>query len=181
MFWQNFIFLCAEKGISPNAVANELSLSSGSVTAWKGGTVPRETTLKKIANYFGVSVDYLINNVEKVEYSPDTSRRICAEIMRLYEADPSKHSQLAVPYDVMEEIENGTYIFSTITLPQFCTLFNTTFENVISEQQKKPASFDGNELDADTIELKEIWDNSSGDERATLLEMARILRKRRST
>lgn len=67
LFWTNFVNLCAEKGIAPNALAAQLGFSSGSITAWKNGTVPRETTLKKIADYFSVSVDYLIGRTNQKE------------------------------------------------------------------------------------------------------------------
>ena len=60
MFWDNFVSFCASNGESPNAVAAKLKLSSGSVTSWKGGTIPRETTLKKLADYFGITVDVLL-------------------------------------------------------------------------------------------------------------------------
>lgn len=58
MFWQNFIKLCAERGLSPNAVARELSISSGAVTKWKNGTFPQNSTMKKIANYFNVPISF---------------------------------------------------------------------------------------------------------------------------
>ena len=65
MFWNNYVNLCSKINKSPNAVAKELSLSSGSVTSWKNnGRVPHHTTLIKIADYFGVSVDYLIGNTD---------------------------------------------------------------------------------------------------------------------
>lgn len=60
MFWENFVELCSQNETSPNAVAAELGKSSGSVTAWKNGAVPRETTLKKIAEHFSVTVDRLL-------------------------------------------------------------------------------------------------------------------------
>ena len=60
MFWSVFVGLCAKRGVSPNAVAKELALSSGSVTSWKGGAIPRPTTIKKIADYFGVSPDLFL-------------------------------------------------------------------------------------------------------------------------
>lgn len=60
MFWMNFLRLCNQVDKSPNAVAAEIGIkSSGSVTAWKNGTVPYARTLQKIADYFGVSVDEL--------------------------------------------------------------------------------------------------------------------------
>lgn len=62
MFWDNFLLLCDRVGKSPNAVAAEIGFkSSGTVTGWKDGTIPYERNLKKIADYFGVTVDYLLN------------------------------------------------------------------------------------------------------------------------
>lgn len=61
MFWTNFSTLCADKNLSPNAVAMELKIPSGSITAWRNGATPRTKSLTKIANYFGVTVDDLLN------------------------------------------------------------------------------------------------------------------------
>ena len=65
MFWDIFVSLCAKSGASPNGVAKEIGASSGSVTTWKQGRTPHNSTLIKIANYFGVSVDYLLGKEEK--------------------------------------------------------------------------------------------------------------------
>lgn len=62
MFWKNYIKYCNSVGKSPNKIATEIGCSSGSVTAWKNGRMPKWGTLEKIANYFGVTVDYLIGN-----------------------------------------------------------------------------------------------------------------------
>ena len=61
MFWTIFSALCADKNLSPNAVATELKIPSGSITAWRNGAKPRTKSLTKIANYFGVTVDFLLN------------------------------------------------------------------------------------------------------------------------
>ena len=61
MFWDNFVLLCDRAGKSPNAVAAEIGFkSTGTVTGWKDGKIPYERNLKKIAEYFGVTVDYLL-------------------------------------------------------------------------------------------------------------------------
>lgn len=65
MFWDTFIELCNQKDVKPNPVARSLGIPSGSVTDWKNGRTPRDTTLKKLADYFGVSVDYLLGKEEK--------------------------------------------------------------------------------------------------------------------
>lgn len=67
MFWDNFVALCNENGTKPNPVAKELGISSGSVTFWKNGKVPHHSTLLKIADYFDVSVDYLLTGADTME------------------------------------------------------------------------------------------------------------------
>lgn len=62
MFWKIFFSLCKSKEKSPNGVARELGIASGTVTAWKNGKVPHHGTLVKLADYFGVTVDYLLGN-----------------------------------------------------------------------------------------------------------------------
>lgn len=65
VFYKNLRDLCEERGLTVNELARLLGLSTGSPTAWKNGTVPREATLNKIANYFGVSTDYLLGKETK--------------------------------------------------------------------------------------------------------------------
>lgn len=62
MFWNNFVNLCNNKGKSPNGVCADLGYSTAIATKWKNGAVPRDTTLKKIADYFGVPVSALTEN-----------------------------------------------------------------------------------------------------------------------
>lgn len=59
MFWERLIKICNERGTSPTAVVKALKISGGSVTKWKNGSIPNDTTLLKLADYFGVSVEYL--------------------------------------------------------------------------------------------------------------------------
>ena len=73
MFWEKYVMLCANKGISPNAVAKELSISSGSVTNWKNGAIPQNLALKKIAEYFNVTVDYLLGKTDNPASSDGVS------------------------------------------------------------------------------------------------------------
>ncbi len=65
MFWDVYSDLCAKRGLSANYVAKELSISSGTITGWKQGRTPQNATLKKIADYFGVTTEYLLEKEEK--------------------------------------------------------------------------------------------------------------------
>lgn len=60
MFWETFSELCAGKKVKPGRVAKEIGVSNSAATHWKNGKVPHYDTLLKIADYFGVSVDYLL-------------------------------------------------------------------------------------------------------------------------
>ena len=71
MFWELYVQLCNQKNESPNAVAQKLGFSTGTVTWWKKGRHPRSTALQKIADYFNVTVDYLLGK-EKSSGEPVT-------------------------------------------------------------------------------------------------------------
>lgn len=58
MFWNKFVLQCNNIGKSPNAVCSDLGYSRAIATKWKSGAIPRDTTLKKIADYFNVPVSY---------------------------------------------------------------------------------------------------------------------------
>lgn len=65
MFWINFLSLCAERGLSPNAVAAECGIkSSGTVTGWKNGSIPRQSVLLKIADYFDCTIGDLLGETK---------------------------------------------------------------------------------------------------------------------
>lgn len=56
MFWDNFVRLCNKVGKYPNTVAAEVGVkSTGTVTGWKNGAKPRQSILKKLCDYFGVT------------------------------------------------------------------------------------------------------------------------------
>ena len=61
MFYDRFKQLCDRKGVSCNKAALEIGLSNATPTKWKKtGAKPVGETLDKIAEYFGVSTDYLL-------------------------------------------------------------------------------------------------------------------------
>lgn len=51
--------LCKEYRISLKKLEEESGLSNGSIAKWRTYT-PRAANLQKVANYFGVSLDYLL-------------------------------------------------------------------------------------------------------------------------
>lgn len=65
IFFTRFQNLCRRNGTTVNAVGRIVGASSGSITAWKQGTEPRPSMVLKIADYFGVTSDYLLGLDEK--------------------------------------------------------------------------------------------------------------------
>ena len=56
--------LCRLKGISQGRMEKEIGISNGASSKWKTSS-PSLDILKKLSEYFGVSVDYLMTGKEK--------------------------------------------------------------------------------------------------------------------
>lgn len=97
MFYDNFIKLCKGKGVTPSAVMRAIGLNKSSASYWKKGTTPSSDTLQKVADYFGVSVDYLldINPLPLKEVQLDTGRRVTLE---------SYHQEFLATFEYLEEM-----------------------------------------------------------------------------
>jgi transcriptional regulator with XRE-family HTH domain len=70
MFWLKFEKLCKSIGSSPTAVSLILGFSNATATKWKAGSVPSGKSLQKIADHFGVTVDYLLGNETEQKKPP---------------------------------------------------------------------------------------------------------------
>ena len=72
-------------GKKPNPVGKELGVSSGTITGWKNGALPKPEILSRIASYFDVSVDYLIGKTDKKEKpTTETDDGLSPEFTSLY-------------------------------------------------------------------------------------------------
>lgn len=90
MFYENFSNLCHAKGVSANAVAKALSLSSATVTKWKKGSVPNNKTLKLLADYFGVTPEYLLHGDSAAAPFAPQQKKLAGLIAQLDERDQIK-------------------------------------------------------------------------------------------
>ncbi|WP_167957926.1 helix-turn-helix domain-containing protein [Anaerosporobacter faecicola] len=60
--YEIFEKLLKSRGITAYKVAKDTGITTATLTSWKQGKyVPKQDKLQKIADYFNVSVDYLIN------------------------------------------------------------------------------------------------------------------------
>lgn len=66
MFADKLKELRAINGLTQAEFAHEFSISNGTIAMWETGKrTPDIETIKRIANYFNVSVDYLVDNDEE--------------------------------------------------------------------------------------------------------------------
>lgn len=67
MFYDKFVYLCNQKGVSPSKAAIDAGISKSLVTKWKSNNskLPSPDVLTKISKYFNVPVSELIDE-EKV-------------------------------------------------------------------------------------------------------------------
>ena len=62
--------LCSERGVTPYRVCKETGLTTSTISNWKAGRyTPKADKMQKIADFFGVSIEFLMGNEEKQESS----------------------------------------------------------------------------------------------------------------
>ncbi len=73
MFYDRFVQLCAQRGISPSKAAQEAGISKSLVTKWRLHQVqlPSAEVLRKLAAYFSMSVSDLLEEGEPVQTVSD--------------------------------------------------------------------------------------------------------------
>ena len=107
MFWRTFQRLCKEADKSPSRVMREIGLSPSAHLSWKKGAIPREETLRRIADYFHFPIQDLTTEEDNPLFAPDffgpdfmtrTERRIF-EAARLL--TPEQQEELAAGLEAM--------------------------------------------------------------------------------
>lgn len=71
--YEIFEQLLQKYGVTPYKVSKATGVSQSSLSDWKLGKItPKTSTLQKIADYFGVSIDYLTTGKEQVKQKETT-------------------------------------------------------------------------------------------------------------
>lgn len=64
-FYERFTQLRKEKGVTQLDIHHALGVNKNSFANWKKGTMPLQSTQVLLANYFGVTVDYLLGKTDE--------------------------------------------------------------------------------------------------------------------
>lgn len=97
MFYERYLMLCQKKGISPSKVAEINGINKSNVSNWKNnGYTPRGETLQQLADYFGVSVDFLLGKEEEKDnnISKDTCKLRSISRLEELEFTPKEDEQV---------------------------------------------------------------------------------------
>ena len=75
-FWNIFENLCTNRHIKPSQIATELKVTPAAMSGWKKGSPPNSERLIAIADYFGVSTDYLLGRSGADPELPEDEQRL---------------------------------------------------------------------------------------------------------
>ena len=98
--YEIFEKLCEKSGVTPYRVCKETGITTATISNWKAGRyTPKQDKLQKIADYFNVSVDYLMTGEEKEdgpkyylnEETAAIAQDITAKYHTKYHTKPKKH------------------------------------------------------------------------------------------
>lgn len=148
MFYDNFLILCSDNGVSPLQVRKDLGISQSTMASWKSrGLTPKYETLLKLADYFGVSVDYLVTG-EQTKKSPSEAgegRAIDVNELRSL----SKGGPLTITYEadgerIEKKFDNWQAVYDELDEEgkrQFVRIMNKELDTFYSKYSKlKPDS-----------------------------------------
>ena len=109
MSYETFKLLCDQKCVTPAVVSRATGIATSTLTEWKKGRyAPKADKLAKIADYFGVSVDYLMTGEDKEYYIDPEAAAMAQKILQnrdlyllFYDAQDAKAEDLRLAHEVL--------------------------------------------------------------------------------
>ena len=82
--YKKYVQLRDSLGVTDYRVASDTGIPKSTFSDWKNGrSTPKQDKLQKIADYFGVSVDFLITGKEETAVAQETHVDLKAEFNRI--------------------------------------------------------------------------------------------------
>lgn len=159
MFYDTFVFLCKQKGLSPSKAAIDAQISKSLVTKWKnnGTEVPSPEVLKKLSSFFNVTPDYLLGY--DIQSQIDTLSQQISQLKKEIRTASAKRK---------EEIESSLVVleesYDDLLLAQSLTANN-------KKEQKKISPHDG--LTEGEKQVLELFRAIPEDQQPVVLAMIR--------
>ena len=118
--YEIFERLCKEKGVTAYRVCKETGLTTATISNWKAGRyTPKQEKMQKIADYFGVSLVYLMTGKDEKPSEPQLTPRDKRDIAKDLESMIKK----------LSDKENGPASYNGQNLsPESTDLFKEELE-----------------------------------------------------
>lgn len=101
MFYDNFMLLCEKNQIRPYTALKNIGIESKSILSrWRAGATPRSTTVKMIAEYFGVTPEELLFGIKKEPSIPTDEELDKSDAISNFRDNVLYHFPDATPQDV---------------------------------------------------------------------------------
>lgn len=105
MFAQRLKELRRKRGLTQVQLAQQFNITKGAVGMWETGKrEPDFETVNQIANFFHVTADYLLGNVNDPFFYLDTER-IIRELNSYGDEDSEQKTPILVPEDEQDDME----------------------------------------------------------------------------
>ena len=114
MFYETFCRLCQIHSLTPSGAATKIGFNRASVTMWKNtGKAPKQELLIKIAEFFGVTTDYLLGHdiqskIDALSYQIDQTKE------DLRTANGIKREELEYSLAVLEESKDDLLLAQSL-------------------------------------------------------------------
>ncbi len=123
MFYNYFVELCNRAKISPSKAAQQIGLSKSSVSAWKNGSVPRDSQIVRIANFFEIPASDIYDVVNSQKLSISNRTEFEKFLMNRAEKSPASN----------KETEDFAKYFAMLT-PEHQQQIRSAMAELIKEQ-----------------------------------------------
>lgn len=100
-FYDRYVALCAEKNLKPQTpeMLRITGVTPASISGWKQGSMPKADTLFRIADYFNVTIDYLLGRSEVKNPLKSQKEQILLDAFR----SADDEGQMNIIYVCMDE------------------------------------------------------------------------------
>lgn len=86
MYYENFEKLCSERNVTASKVSKATGISTATLSSWKKNVyTPKQDKLQLIADFFGVTLDYLVTGEKSIEETAKLDARLTELDSRLKE------------------------------------------------------------------------------------------------
>ena len=122
--------------------AKEFNIANGTVGNWESGNrQPDYITINKIADFFGVSIDYLLG---RTDFSAEENRKLCQNVTRLWETikNPPNPENIIGILQPLQDVIKNEYQFTYEALEQFASYFGVGVDTLTAEPVTEQKSLD---------------------------------------